>query len=220
MMGVASIHSISIPEGKAGQQVVESLCKQIEALGAEKSGQFSVECETYYSSFPNVSKFINLFHNSEYPATCFALQDNGTSLVADSSFDIIMGNLASVYASKKANKYVMTILQLINLKFLNRIECRGPRYTLSDFIIKVGSCSFGPSFKGILVEIEYGPCLVPNNCWDLIKEFGQGFLGNQITQPPQYLQGKMNETYSPIDTIHQYNEHFNNLRKITAVRTL
>src|SRR5206468_3512633 len=113
------------------------------------------------------------------------------------SFDQIMMNLSSVYSSKKST----------------RMECRGPRYTLADFIVKIGSCSVGPSFKGVLVEIEYGPCMVPNNCWDLMKEFAQGFLGNVITQPNQYLQSNMNELYSPIDSIHQYNEQFNNLRK-------
>ena len=41
-----------MPEGKSGQQMVDLLQKQIELLGAVKSGNFSVDCETYQSLNP------------------------------------------------------------------------------------------------------------------------------------------------------------------------
>lgn len=200
-MGVSSVHMVPISEGKNVQQVVDNICKLVEALGAVKTGNFTVDCDTYYST-PNIQppRALNIFHTTEHPASCFALLDNGTCLVADNSFDMIMMTLGSVYTSKKSNK----------------MEFRGPRYILSDFVVKVGACSVGPSVRGIIGEIEYGPCLVPNNCWDLIKEFAQGFLGGTVTQPQQYLQGKMNEIYTPVDTIQQYHEHFNNFRKVTG----
>lgn len=200
-MGVCSVHSIAIPDGRSGQQVVDGICKQLEVLGARKSGTFCVECDTYYSAaFITPARVLNLFHNSEYPASCFALLDNGQSLIADASFDAILSNLSNMYTSKK----------------VTRIECKGQRYTLSDFTIKIGSCTVGPSLKGVIVELEYTACVVPNSCWDLIKELAQSFLGTNVIQPHQYIHGRMNETYSPIDTIHQYNDLFNTLRKATT----
>lgn len=48
-----------------------------------------------------------------------------------------------------------------------------------------------------------------------MKEFMQGFLGNNIVHsPPQYLQSRMNEIYKPVDTIQQYIDHFNSFRRV------
>jgi mediator of RNA polymerase II transcription subunit 20 len=58
------------------------------------------------------------------------------------------------------------------------------------------------------------PCQVAQSCWGLMIEFMQGFLGSVVTsQVPPYLKSKFNDKYSPVDTIHQYLEHFNILRK-------
>ena len=47
-----SVYTCPVPEGKSGQQMVDLLQKQIELLGAVKSGNFSVDCETYQSLNP------------------------------------------------------------------------------------------------------------------------------------------------------------------------
>lgn len=89
------------------------------------------------------------------------------------------------------------------------------------------------NFKGILVEVDYRPCLVPALCWDLMREFMQGFLGQHapstiptfftnsipaMMNPAQHYQ-KFNDTYQPIDTVQQYLEHFNSYRKQTPNQT-
>ncbi|XP_049527821.1 mediator of RNA polymerase II transcription subunit 20 isoform X1 [Dermacentor silvarum] len=200
-MGVVSIHQFPIPEGKSGQQAAELLQKRLETLGAVREGIFTVDCETYYSA-PNLnpSHSVNIIHDTEHPATCFALLDTGMCLVADITFDMLMLKMAGIYSSKKSTK----------------IESRGPRYEVADFLVKVGSVSMGPSFRGILVEVEYLPCVVPSSCWDLMREFLQGFMGSAVQGPPQYLQGRMNELYNPVDTVQQYMEHFNNFRRASA----
>ncbi len=78
-------------------------------------------------------------HNSEQPASCFAVLDTGTCLVADSLLDLIIVKLKEFYTSRK------------NV----RVEAKGQRYELADFIIKIGSVVVGQntSFKGILVEV-------------------------------------------------------------------
>jgi len=199
-MGVVLVQSYPIPEGKSSSQATEILQKRIEALGGTKSGNFCVDCETYYS-VPNITpqRAVNILHNSEHPASTYAMLDTGTCLIVDNLFDHLMGKLGNIYNSRKAT----------------RIESKGQCYELKDFLIKIGSVSMGSSFKGILIEIEYQPCVVPASCFDLMKEFIQGFLGI-FNSPPPYMQNKMNEIHTPIDTIYQYMEHFNNLRKVTS----
>jgi len=87
------------------------------------------------------------------------------------------------------------------------------------------------NFKGILIEVDYRPCLVPGLCWELIREFLQGFLGQfappciptYFTNPipsnmnPTQSYQRVNDVYQPIDTIQQYLEHFNSYRKQTTM---
>ena len=201
-MGVVSIHNYPAPEGKSGQQAADGLAKLLEILGAVKVGNFCIECETY-TSVPTLgmtpARVLNVFHDSDHPASCFALLDTGTCLVSSSSLDALMLNMNSFYKMKNASK----------------MESRGPKYQLGDFTCKIGSVTMGPSFRGILIEVEYGPCVVPFYCWDLMKEFMGGFM-IPPRDPATYLQGKMNDLFNPIDTIHQYNEHFNTLRRQVA----
>ena len=64
-------------------------------------------------------------------------------------------------------------------------------------------------------QVEYCPCSVPIECWNLMRELMQSFLGNIAETPPVLVKNKMDTFYSPEDTINQYLEHFNNFRKQT-----
>ena len=78
-------------------------------------------------------------HNSEQPASCFAILDTGTCLVADTLFDILILKLKDFYSCRK--NY--------------RMETKGQRYELDDFVIKVGSVIMGGSIsKGVLLEVR------------------------------------------------------------------
>ena len=85
------------------------------------------------------ARMVHVLHNSEQMASCIAVLDTGTCLVADSSFDLLMLKMRGFYAVRK------------NL----RVESRGQRYKLVDFVVKVGSVVLGQmtSFKGVLVEV-------------------------------------------------------------------
>ena len=96
---------------------------------------------------------------------------------------------------------------------------KGPRFEIGDFLVKLGSVTVGGVFKGVLVEVEYCPCVIVNNCWGILQEFMQGFLGSCVNNiPPQYFNNKGGETFTPVDTIQQYLEHFNIFRKTAGVR--
>ncbi|KAI2798814.1 hypothetical protein RDWZM_007234 [Blomia tropicalis] len=202
-MVVSSVHILPINDGLSGPQMIDTYVQQLEALGAKKSGNYSIECETYLSNIgittiPNQQKILNLLTVSDYPASAFSLIENGPTIVTDSTFEQILTNLNNFYTPRK----------------LARMEVRGQRWTLNDFIIKLGSCTMGPNFKAIISEIEYGPCCVPRDCWHFIKELAEAFIGKPIQTPHQHLMTRMNDTYSPVDTVHQYNDLFNQLKKV------
>lgn len=211
-MGVVCVYAFPVPEGKSGQQVVDSLQKQVELLGGVKTGNFLVDCETYNPNnitIPGTStRLLHVLHNSEQPASCFAVLDTGTTLIADILFDVLIDKL--IGENKGKDGYYT---QRKGFK----IESKGPRYELCDFVIKIGSVSLASNFKGILVEVEYCPCAVLNECWNLMRELMQSFLGNIAESPPAILKIKMDGIYTPDDTINQYLEHFNNFRKTTVV---
>lgn len=233
-MGVTILHPYPVPENKTGAQTIEVLTKRLLALGATQSnGKRSlgfeechsnsivlvlsftvpsareniVSCETYLS-VPELgpTRTVHVLHNSEFPASVFSILDNGskqTPIVADGLFDLLMLKLAPFYTSKKQT----------------RIESKGPRFELGDFLIKLGSVTMNQNFKGVLVEIEYRPCVIPASCWELIRECLQGYLNMTVSKSlPSYFQihERMYDTYKPIDSIQQYLEHFTTYRKQTT----
>lgn len=86
------------------------------------------------------SRAVHVLHNSEQPASCFSILDSGTSIVADLQFDILMQKMKSYFPCRK------------NI----RVEVRGQRYQLGDFVVKIGSVIVGQmtNFKGVLVEVS------------------------------------------------------------------
>ncbi|XP_054268789.1 mediator of RNA polymerase II transcription subunit 20 [Macrosteles quadrilineatus] len=205
-MGVTVLQQFPMTESRTGPQTIEFLTKRVLALGAVQNGQMLVDCETYMS-VPQLGpqRTIHVLHNSEQPASVFSLLETGTKtipLIADQLFDMLMLKISPFYTSKKQTK----------------IESKGPRFELGDFLIKLGSVTMSQNFKGVLVEVEYRPCVIPASCWELMREFLQGFLGSCVQSiPPQYFQNRMNEVYQPLDTIHQYLDHFTMYRKTTSV---
>ena len=50
-----------------------------------------------------------------------------------------------------------------------------------------------------------------------MKELMQSFMGPVVENIPSHVKNKLEDMYTPGDTINQYLEHFNNFRKSTAV---
>lgn len=201
-MGVAILQAYPVPADKTASAVIDLLQKRILNLGASHTGQFLVDCETYFSSpaISNPPKSLHVIHNSEQPATVFSILETPAKAVtftSDTLFDLLLLKLSNVYSKK------------------NKIESKGPRFEIGDFLVKLGVVSTNGNFRGILVEVEYLPCVVLQSCWGLLFEFMQGFLGSVVSnQVPTFLEKKApNEIYTPVDTVQQYLEHFNNFKK-------
>jgi mediator of RNA polymerase II transcription subunit 20 len=105
------------------------------------------------------SRTLNILHNSEHPASTFALLEvpvipnaagnmnlppgaqagvKTVSLVADNLFDLLVSKMSFAYTSKKI-----------------KIESKGPRFELGDFVVKLGTVLMSQNVKGVLVEVSY-----------------------------------------------------------------
>lgn len=202
-MGVTCVCQMPVAEGKSVQQTVEILTRKLELLGAEKQGTFYVDCETYHTAASTMGnqgqqgKLMYVMHSSEAPLSCYALFENGPCLIADANFDVLMVKLKGFFQNSKANK----------------IESRGTRYQYCDFLIKIGTVAMGPSARGISVEVDYCPCVIVNDCWNLMVEFMQSFMGSHAPGLPSVFSNKHESVYSPADTMVQYMELLNKIRK-------
>uniref|UniRef100_G1KEJ9 Mediator of RNA polymerase II transcription subunit 20 n=1 Tax=Anolis carolinensis TaxID=28377 RepID=G1KEJ9_ANOCA len=205
-MGVTCVSQMPIAEGKSVQQTVEILTRKLELLGAEKQGTFYVDCKTYHTAAATMgqtAKLMYVMHNSEYPLSCFSLFENGPCLKSDANCDVLMVKLKGFFQNTKGNK----------------IESQGTRYQYCDFLVKVGTVTIGPSVLGISVEAEYCPCVVANDCWNLLMEFMQSFMGSHAPGIPSVFGNKHDSIYSPGDMMVQYMELFNQIRKQQQVPT-
>ncbi|XP_026881215.2 mediator of RNA polymerase II transcription subunit 20 isoform X2 [Electrophorus electricus] len=191
-MGVTCVCQVPVAEGKSVQQTVEQLHKKLEQLGAMKQGSFFVDCQP--------SKLLYVMHNSETPLSCLALFEGGPFLTADANFDVLMVKLKSHFQNAKGHK----------------VESRGARYRYCDFLVKVGTVTMSSSARGISVEVEYCACVVPGDCWNLMKEFMQSFLGSSVPELPAVFSSKPEGLFVPtdcMDTMSQYLELFSKVRK-------
>lgn len=69
----------------------------------------------------------------------------------------------------------------------------------------------------VFPQVEYCPCVVPGDCWNLTKEFIQSFLGPSVPELPSVFAAKPEGLFAPadcVDTMTQYLELFNKLRKL------
>ena len=125
-MGVAFLQAYPVPADKTAPQVIDLLTKRLAHLGAVHTGQFLVDCETYYSQHQQ-GKTLNVMHNSEYPATVFSVLESGPKSIifsSDTLFDLLLLKLSNVY-----------------MKHSKKIESKGPRFEVGgDFRQAITEC--------------------------------------------------------------------------------
>ncbi|KFD49435.1 hypothetical protein M513_09702, partial [Trichuris suis] len=211
-MGVSWVYQYSDPDkaGRYDQQEMSVVENIIEQMGATNVGVYSLDAETFYPVAGPASnqKPLHVFHCSDYPASTFAISGDSADaayVAADLMFFQLIKKLQGAYVTKPISK----------------VECRGKKYKLADFAIRASVASILGSFKAVLVEIEYTPCIIPSLCADLMKEFCSDMLGKMAASPPAYIAGmRSNQGYAPIDTMHQYQYHFQRLRRTTGTGAL
>ncbi|KRY47485.1 Mediator of RNA polymerase II transcription subunit 20 [Trichinella britovi] len=209
-MGIAwydLVYLYSDPEKSDRQDVLlDSLQTALDNMDAKQAGFFSLTSETFFSTTTTNAKPVHLFQSSEFPETTFVLVGDtlgsaSTFLFAEKSITQMIRNLDGAYCTKPISK----------------VECRGNKYVISDFTVRTSVATIASNFKGILVEIEYRPCVAMQLCGDLMKEFCTALLGSAASAPPTFVGlTKPNQRYVPIDTIFQYHCYFMHFRKMSV----
>uniref|UniRef100_A0A915IT09 Mediator of RNA polymerase II transcription subunit 20 n=1 Tax=Romanomermis culicivorax TaxID=13658 RepID=A0A915IT09_ROMCU len=209
-MGVSWVIQCPIadPAGRSLAQVYADYEKLLTSLGAERSGFFLVDSEPYYPNvnIPGLTSTLHLCHSSEYPMTSFVLVSETSMsgitmpyVVADRNFDQILSKLNAAFSPRS------------NLK----IEAKGQKFNLHDFTIRLSNVVVAGSAKGVIVEVDYNCCFVPNLCQGLMREFCSSLLGQIGQQPPVCIaRFKDSQSYAPIDTISQYFSIFLKYRQL------
>lgn len=67
----------------------------------------------------------------------------------------------------------------------------------------------------MIVEVEYGASCVASQCSAFIAEFVAMFFPDRVDSKPLLLQKAQPEPYSALDTLTQYLDIFQNMRKKT-----
>ncbi|VDN18501.1 unnamed protein product [Gongylonema pulchrum] len=186
-----------------------SVERAVEGEGAVRSGIFTVD-STPYKPSDNVQGAINqvfILHHSRFPQSTFTIvpsekQRHCPRAISDRGFDCILRKLKSGLVQDVAGKFVVT----------------GHEYTLQDFIVRAGNASMGVISKGVIVEVEYAPSCVASQCSNFLHEFVATFFPDHTATAEKLsaLRKAQPESYSALDTLHQYLDIFQNMRKRTS----
>lgn len=80
---------------------------------------------------------------------------------------------------------VSSFAALLPGKRANGRRAQGMQYAVGDFVVKVGSIMLGETTRGVLLEVEYRPCMVPNACTQILQSFASnlGILNTSFFPP-------------------------------------
>ncbi|KAI6659174.1 Mediator of RNA polymerase II transcription subunit 20 [Oopsacas minuta] len=219
-MVVVMLISWESPEGMSPGHANEKLQKKIEILGGKILGKWDVDCEVYSSlngivglSDTQTTQPANLggatapqqaiyvLHNSNYSLSTFAILEDNTVLIADSSFDQFMPHMKVFY--KKGQ----------------RSDAKGNRYELNEFIIKTGVATFGGSQQKILLlEITYLLSDYVHESIGIIRELAKLLLDNSFPGIETPITVREDKKFSPSDLLLQYKALFSHVKKPSTVK--
>uniref|UniRef100_A0A8C7GTT1 Mediator of RNA polymerase II transcription subunit 20 n=1 Tax=Oncorhynchus kisutch TaxID=8019 RepID=A0A8C7GTT1_ONCKI len=187
-MGVTCVCQMPLSDGKSVQQTISILHKKLEQLGAVKQEDL-LWTETYHATGNargQPTKFLYVMHNSETTLSCL---------------------LKSHFQNAKGHK----------------VESRGSHHRYYDFLIKVGASHLlsAPCILGLFIFVVvprdmYCNCMVPGDCWNLMKEFMQSFLCPSIVELPSVFATMPGGLYVPaycVNTMTQYLKMFSKVCK-------
>ncbi|KAJ1910436.1 hypothetical protein IWQ60_010658 [Tieghemiomyces parasiticus] len=101
---------------------------------------------------PPPEKFLMFLTDSTCPARPHAMV-NETIVHVDREFELIVQKMKNLWSFRQSS------------------QIDGHEFDLGDFSIKAGNIIVGTSSKGVVVEIEYRPCIDLTSCRRLLAEF-------------------------------------------------
>ncbi|KAL6067456.1 mediator complex subunit Med20 [Balamuthia mandrillaris] len=182
-------------------QALGEMKQRVERLRGKKVGDWSLYCTLYLHesakepSLPEtISKELYLLREELFPSSSSSSSLENDSAPSSSSsstnkcYLMLQGNIL------EAGLEMQSIIKKAKLyKPRQTVHIKGFQYEIGDFGVKIGSIMLGNNNKGVVVEVEYRPCLTPNQCQGILNEF-IGNLGPFDVSIPRFL-----GTYVPFD---------------------
>merc|ERR1711953_641995 len=193
-MGVTVVWQYEIEANSSFTQAIQNIHQRLDDCGAQKEGNFKYESEFYKSMDKKSARDFYTLKTSEYPATIFARVDDGdrnknTCMQCDNPLESLLFKIRAFFQPKR--KY----------------EVQGTRYKMADFWIRPGIVTCNGSSKALTVELEYAPSYFADDCWPLIKEFGDSIMNKPVDpKPPSVMDG--NKQFQASFIVQQYVEIF------------
>eukprot|EP01114_Cavostelium_apophysatum_P023362 TRINITY_DN8772_c0_g1_i1.p1 TRINITY_DN8772_c0_g1~~TRINITY_DN8772_c0_g1_i1.p1 ORF type:complete len:204 (+),score=12.87 TRINITY_DN8772_c0_g1_i1:22-633(+) len=191
-MGVRSIFPFRLA---ADTQAISDLQRRLETLYPDKKAEkWTVNCALYLTAKPSPApqdaKDMFIVHFDDKPKKCYL---------------VVKNNIL------EADRDIAAMLEKMKLfKLRQAVAIAGFQYKIGDFVLRIGTILLASSTKGVVIELEYLPCTIPNKCGELMEEFFEAVLGPfeqkfGFSQPVNYgeIQG-LPDSYSHQHATFQY----------------
>merc|ERR1711879_348697 len=101
---------------------------------------------------------------------------------------------------------------------MEQILEKGMQYEMGDFVVKVGSIMLGDTTRGVILEVEYRPCMIPNGCSQILQSFigNLGPFNTPFSANVNYSGVTLPRLYSAQHTALQYVRLFQGLKYFKA----
>jgi len=206
MTGATIVTTYPPKKNQTINDTYQTLCAHLmslEELSSKKiknvsQRSFELTCETfkYKPTDKDEIKTLNIFSDSDI----------------ESSVHIKMDDSSSCFETARTfQNILLATASTLNLR--TRIESKGMRYRIDDFLIRASLVSQSNIPKGIFLEICYLPYAVLTHCIALIREFMANQIGFSDLKVAHHLGGlKKGASFTYKDVVFQYLEVFDEFR--------
>jgi len=198
-------------------QAMPEMQKRVEQLHGKKVGAWNITCNVYHAKQqppPPTAK-----GQLSAQQQLLMRPDVAKELLLINFDDLaIKAYLLARDSVLEADKEISTILERSKLYLLKyTIEIKGHHYTMGDFVVKLGTIFVRDTARGSVMEVEYCPSVLPNQCNKVMSEV-LGMLGPFDTDVnPIFEFGAMSSLpllYGPHHTAVQYAQLFKTMNML------
>jgi hypothetical protein len=150
-------------------QAMPEMQKRVEQLQGKKVGPWNVTCYVYHAKQPPTPPTAK----GQLPSQQLLMRTDVARELLLINFDdsATKAYLLARDSVLEADKEISTILERSKLYALKYpIDVKGHHYTMGDFVVKLGTIFVKDAARGSLMEVEYCPSVLPNQCHKIMGE--------------------------------------------------
>ncbi|KAI7869169.1 mediator complex, subunit Med20 [Spinellus fusiger] len=144
-----------------GMRDFNSIAEHVtKSLQGKNMGSWSVAVKVYRDSNQEMrqvalkdSRFLYQVSLVQQPGQVYCMVDGSVVVEAEREMEIVLSRLKNLWQLRQS------------------IVIEGISYEVGDFTLRVANILLGSTYKGLLLEVNYHPCSIPNNASNLLREF-------------------------------------------------